>query len=262
MNLLAIDSAADILSVALSCGDEIFYAQAAEGMRQSELVMDLIDSLFKKASLEPCDLNGVLCMGGPGSFTGLRIGYSVAKGLALSLSIPFAAIPTLDCIAYQRTKNKEQRIENREQSTMNKEQRIENNEQRTEKCEPLSNSQLLLAVIQARKNAWFYAFFRGEERLTPDRDADSIQISGELNKFREQIILTGPGSALLYESFPEETKNRIIIMEENKGYAGEIINIAKKRNIPDNDDIAYLYSGPEYIRKTDAEINLEEKAGV
>jgi len=240
-NLLAIDSAAQTLSVALSRGDEVFYEEAAEGMRQSELVMDFIESLFKKASLKPSDLDGVLCMGGPGSFTGLRIGYSVAKGLALALSIPFAPVPTLDCIASQRTKN---------------------NEQSGHSQFPILNSQLLLAVIQARKSAWFDAFFRGEKRLTPDRDADSIQISGEINKFREQIILTGPGSALLYESFPEETKNRIIINKENKGYAGEIINIAKKRNIQDNDYVAYLYSGPEYIRKTDAELNLEEKAGV
>ena len=249
MNLLAIDSAGLLLSVALSRGDEIFYEEAAEGMRQSELVMDFIDSLLKKASLKPCDLNGILCMGGPGSFTGLRIGYSIAKGLALSLSIPFATVPTLDCIACQLTINSEQ-------STAN--------------CGIDAQSPLQLAVIQARKNAWFYAFYKGEERLTPDGDGDAFQIAEEIKKYKEQIILTGPGSALLFESLPEEKRAGIILKNGNRktsgaasfGYAQELLYIAKKINIPDNKSAACLFSGPEYIRKTDAELNFDMKAGV
>ena len=234
MNLLAIDCAGPVLSTALSRGDEIFYEAASEGMKQSELVMDFIDSLFKKGSLKPSDLNGVLCMGGPGSFTGLRIGYSAAKGLALALSIPFSPVPTLDCIASQRTMD----------------------------CGGDAFSSLQLAVIQARKNAWFYAFYRGEKRLTSDGDGDLLQISEEINSYNEEILLSGPGSALLYDSLSENKKNCLCLNNNMGGYAREIIYIAKKRNIPDNDSVSNLYSGPEYIRKTDAELNLYENAGV
>ena len=248
MNLLAIDSASKILSAAVSKGDEIFCTETDAEMRQSELVMGFIDNLTKQADLKPCDLNGVLCMGGPGSFTGLRIGYSIAKGLALSLSIPFAAVPTLDCIAYQKTINREQLTNNGE----------------------ITNPSLQLAVIQARKNAFFYAFFRGGERITADGDADFEQIAGEIKRYgsysgtacQEQILLSGPGSALLYESLPESLRKNIKLENETGGYAREIILLAKKRNMPDNENTAPLFSGPEYIRKTDAELNLNGKAGI
>ena len=234
MNLLAIDSAAQILSVAVSKGDEIFYMETDALMRQSELVMGFIDNLMKQAALKPCDLNGVLCMGGPGSFTGLRIGYSIAKGLALSLSIPFAPVPTLDCIVSKLKDN----------------------------CDASANPYLQLAVIQARKNAYFYAFFRGGERLTSDADAAPDQIAEEISQFDEQIIMTGPGSALLYDSIQFDLRKNIKLENKTGGYAKEIIFIAKKLNMPDNGSTVSLFSGPEYIRKTDAELNLSEKDGI
>jgi len=232
MNLLAIDSCSRILSVALSCGDneEIFYMEADAQMKQSELVMGFIDSLMSKAALKPGDLDGVFCMEGPGSFTGLRIGYSIAKGLALSLSIPFAPVPTLDCIAFT----------------------------------PLSTlpSPYSLAVIEARKNACFCAFFKNDARLTEDKDADFVQIAQEINCFNGKITITGPGSSALYESLPPELRENIFLNNQNRGYAKEIIHIAKKRKLLDNQNDKYLYSGPEYLRKTDAELNLINKAGM
>jgi len=175
---------------------------------------------MKKASLKPGDLNAVLCMGGPGSFTGLRLGYSIAKGLALSLSIPFAPVPTLECIAQRQEQN------------------------------------ITLPVIEARKNAYFYAFFSGKTRLTQDRDADVSQIAGEIKQYGEKITLTGTGAAMLYDSLPKELRENIILNYEKKGYAREIIYIAKDKRIMDNDNTVYLYSGPEYIRETDAEAAL------
>ena len=96
MNFLAIDSASSILSIAVSKGDEVFYKEvSSEDVRLSESAMVVINNIMKNADLKPCDLDGVLCMKGPGSFTGLRIGYSIAKGLALSLNVPFAVVPTI-----------------------------------------------------------------------------------------------------------------------------------------------------------------------
>ena len=225
MNLLAIDTASSILSVAVANGNEIFSAETEAVTRHSELVMELIDDLIKKTRIQPKDLNGILCMGGPGSFTGLRIGYSIAKGLALSLSIPFAPVPTLECIA--------------------------NNEQFAQG--------LTLAVIEARKNAGFYAFFKDGKRLTEDKDSNFSQIANEIELYKKehkQITLTGPGAKLLYESLNENTKNDLSLILEKDGYAKELIAIANSKNLFNNDCTSYLYSGPEYIRKTDAEIAL------
>jgi len=229
MNLLAIDSSTAVLSVAVARGEEILYTETEAGMKHSELVMDYIDSQMKKAGLKPKDLDGILCMGGPGSFTGLRIGFSIAKGLALSLCIPFAPVPTLDCMAL-----------------------------------PCYNSDLVLAAMEARKNAYYYTLYRKGQRLKPDEDAGIVQIVSEIERYREtdaqKITITGAGAASLFNSLSPELKENIIPVFENRGYAREIIAIARKEKILDNDCTAYLYSGPEYIRKTDAEINLSGNA--
>ena len=226
MNLLAIDSSGSILSIAVSRGGEIFCEDTQADMKHSEIVMDCIEKQMAMAELKPRDLEGVLCMGGPGSFTGLRIGYSIAKGLALSLSIPFAVVPTLDCIAYS------------------------------------GEHSILIPVIQARKDAFFYTIFRNKERLTPDADASTAQIIEEIKSYankNEKITITGAGAEILFNSMSQELKSAVNLNFENRGYAKELITIAKDKDLFNNDNSAFLYSGPEYIRKTDAEISLQAK---
>jgi len=228
VNLIAIDSCSSVLSIALSFGNETLYSETEEPMKHSELVIVMMDEAMKKASVEPSELHGVLCMGGPGSFTGLRIGYSIAKGLALSLSIPFFPVPTLECIAYSK-----------------------------------KDHPLVLAVLEARKNAYFYAFFKNNERISQDKDALGVQITEEIKSIIDTgtspILLTGPGASLLYNSMPEQTQNRISLDIQIKGYARELIAIALNNNILKNDCEKYLYSGPEYIRETDAQLALNSQ---
>jgi len=224
LNLLAIDTACSVLSIAVAAEDEIFCAETEAGLKHSEIVMNIIDSQMKKASLAPSKLDGVICMGGPGSFTGLRIGYSIAKGLALSLSVPFIAVPTLDCMAFA-----------------------------------YSSGEVVFPVIEARKNSWFFAIYHGEKIIKPASEAAAAQISDEIIKtaeIKEKITLTGSGAAPLYASLTQEAVKYIIYDNENRGYAKELIAIVKKQNLLNNDNSAILYSGPEYIRKTDAELNL------
>ena len=228
LNLLAIDSFSSVLSVAVCRADEIHYAQTDARTKHSELVMDMIDSLMKKASLGPNDLDGVLCMGGPGSFTGLRIGFSIAKGLALSLSVPFAPVPTLDCMAF-----------------------------------PCRQRALVLAAVEARKNTFFYAFYRGGERLKPqalvEEDARAEQIALEIQRYNEKVTLTGAGASSLYGLLPREAAQNVEPDLQSRGYARELIAIAKMSKTFENDNTAFLYSGPEYARKTDAELNLSAR---
>ncbi len=67
----------------------------------SKMLAPFVDSLLKTAGLSAQDLSGVVVSAGPGSFTGLRIGYSVAKGLAHALNVPIIEVPTLDIWVYQ-----------------------------------------------------------------------------------------------------------------------------------------------------------------
>src|SRR5215470_19138995 len=65
----------------------------------SERLMPTIDRVLADAGWKPGELDGLAVAVGPGSFTGLRIGLSAVKGLALALAIPIAAVPTLDAMA-------------------------------------------------------------------------------------------------------------------------------------------------------------------
>jgi len=239
-NYLAIDTFGKILSAAVSNDEEIHYTETASEMKQSELVMDMIDTLIKKAGITPSELDMVLCMEGPGSFTGLRIGYSIAKGLALSLSVPISAIPTLDCIAFQAAMNTENLL--------------------------FTDSSHVLAVIESRKNAFYYSFFRNLpsagfnlSRLIDDSEGDILHITGKISNYKEKITITGPGSSLLYNNLPLDIKENILINDSNSGYAKELIILAKNRKIIHNDNSNYLYSGPEYIRKTPAEEEIAQQ---
>jgi tRNA threonylcarbamoyladenosine biosynthesis protein TsaB len=68
-------------------------------LTHSERLMVAVDRLLGDAGWRPADLDGLAVAIGPGSFTGLRIGVSTAKGLALALGVPIAAVPTLDAMA-------------------------------------------------------------------------------------------------------------------------------------------------------------------
>jgi len=230
MNLLAIDSSASVFSAAVCSGEKIFSIEKEAVMKQTEFAMDIIGSVMKKASLLPRDLQGVLCTGGPGSFTGLRIGYSIAKSLALCLSIPFVPVPTLDCIAAA----------------------IFNHEE--------NKNIIIMPVIQARKNSFFFTFFRGNERFTGVIEDSPLEIYEEIkwiNKsLPKKIIITGSASDLLYSLLPEKSGIVSIFNPEGASFAKEALAIAKIKKLMDNDNTAYLYSGPEYFRLTDAEAEL------
>lgn len=63
-------------------------------------VLPTIAQMVKRAQAQPADIKAIAVAQGPGSFTGLRIGMSIAKGFCLALNVPIIAIPTLDIIAY------------------------------------------------------------------------------------------------------------------------------------------------------------------
>ncbi len=67
----------------------------------SEKIFDAIDTAIRLASIDKTEIKSIAVSGGPGSFTGLRIGMSAAKGVAQSLSIPIIVVPTFEAFAYQ-----------------------------------------------------------------------------------------------------------------------------------------------------------------
>jgi tRNA threonylcarbamoyladenosine biosynthesis protein TsaB len=93
---LAIDTATEVGSVAVGSHERIAGAQTMVGARQhAAQIIPLIHSVLAQAQLNLADIGQVVVGDGPGSFTGLRIAWAVAKGLVQERELPLFAIPSL-----------------------------------------------------------------------------------------------------------------------------------------------------------------------
>lgn len=97
--LLAIDTSSDRAGLALFDGEALHECAWPADRRQTTEVPPRIADLLGRAGLTPADLGGVAVAIGPGTFTGLRVGLSLAKGLAMAASLPIVGVPTLDATA-------------------------------------------------------------------------------------------------------------------------------------------------------------------
>lgn len=98
--LVAIDTATAYASLALHDGYQVRVEHTWESPRRHtvELLPRLVAAL-EQLGLGAKHLSGVAVTRGPGSFTGLRVGIAVAKGLALARGLPLIGVPTLDVVA-------------------------------------------------------------------------------------------------------------------------------------------------------------------
>lgn len=98
--LLAIETASAACSVALARGDEVIAEASLHRPRvHAEQLAPLIQDLLGRSALAPSDLDAVAVSMGPGSYTGLRIGVSTAKGLSLASGAALVGVPTLEALA-------------------------------------------------------------------------------------------------------------------------------------------------------------------
>jgi tRNA threonylcarbamoyladenosine biosynthesis protein TsaB len=97
--ILQIETATTVCSVALSeSGNVLAYKEIQQRNVHAEVITLFIDEVLKAAGKQYSELNAVAVSCGPGSYTGLRIGISVTKGLCYSLEIPFIAVETLEAM--------------------------------------------------------------------------------------------------------------------------------------------------------------------
>ena len=175
MKILAIESSALTASVAL-CEDTLPIAAMTlqTGHTHSDTLLPMIEQLLAHAgwSVEDIDLFAVPV--GPGSFTGIRIGVSLIKGLAFDSGKPCVGVSSLEGMAYNL----------------------------------VGFSGILCPVMDARRNQLYNALFRWDGdtlvRLTEDRLIPATELANELSAYGEQVILTGEGSAILQKASTED----------------------------------------------------------
>jgi len=95
MVILAFDTATDVATSALVADGEVL---GERGSRAATLLED-VDALLRQAGMQTRAIDALAVGIGPGSFTGVRIGLSTARGLALALGVPVAGVSTLDALA-------------------------------------------------------------------------------------------------------------------------------------------------------------------
>lgn len=99
MNLLAIETSSDACSVALDLDGTVSAEHVVKPREHTQILLPMIRSLLDASRLKPADLNAVVLGNGPGSFIGMRIGASVAQGIAFAAGIQIAPVSSLAAIA-------------------------------------------------------------------------------------------------------------------------------------------------------------------
>lgn len=98
--ILNIDTSTDVCSVALTCDGEVLeHREEYEGQNHAKVLSAFIKDMFDYATPRGIKLDAVAVTIGPGSYTGLRIGLSQAKGLCFGLDVPLIGISTLELLS-------------------------------------------------------------------------------------------------------------------------------------------------------------------
>ena len=219
MNVLAIDTLTSTLSVA-AYGPNGLVTQSftGNGTAHAERLLPLIDATVSAAGFTAADTETVLAPEGPGSFTGLRLGFAAAKALQLSSNSCFIPIPTLPCIASQ--------------------------------YEAWNGN--IAVVIDAKRERFYAQLFKNGTAVTEAFDKTAADLLPHFSE-NEEWLVTGYGTAAFRDTAAiSQSSIRFHFIEANTlSFAYSMIKYMQKHgNILKN---AADYAGPQYIRKSDAE---------
>lgn len=183
MNILAIDASGLTCSVAIAKDKEIIGEYTLNYTRtHSVTLLPLIDKLINETGFLENEFDYIATAGGPGSFTGLRIGSATAKGLAFSWGTPIISVPTVDALAYNMW----------------------------------GTDGLICPVMDARRHQTYTGIYRfkaienGCKTLVPVHEEYATEIDSlieELSKYDEKVTFLGDGVPVFKEEIDEKLKN-------------------------------------------------------
>ena len=169
MNILAVDTAGKTAGVALLQDDRLLYEVYLDaGMTHSETLMPMIDTCLKTCGMTCADIDLYGVNAGPGSFTGLRIGLAVVKGLALPRQIPCAGVSTMAALAYG-----------------------------------LAGEGTVIGAQDARRGQVYWGAFdlAAHDRLTPDTAAPVTTLENFVQTCKKPLFFVGDGATLCYNTY-------------------------------------------------------------
>jgi tRNA threonylcarbamoyladenosine biosynthesis protein TsaB len=101
MKLLALDTSSLACSVALQAGDEVAWRHEEQAREHTRILVPMIEAVLAEAGMTTADLDAIVLGNGPGSFIGMRIGTSVAQGLAHGAGLRIVPVSSLLAVAAQ-----------------------------------------------------------------------------------------------------------------------------------------------------------------
>lgn len=225
MLVLAIDTATKIGSVALYddkigvIGELNLYVK----INHSAIIMSMIDNLFKMTKLSIKDVDRVAVTVGPGSFTGIRIGVAVAKGLCYGTKKSIVGINELDLLV----------------------QNVE------------AGEGVVVPLIDARKERVYYSIYEkkeGYKRVAEYKDGELKNLLDELKD--EKIIFCGDGATAYKKIIEESLGKRAVIISKANSIPRSVL--AAQLATEMQEDNLYTLE-PFYVNKSQAEREKEER---
>lgn len=236
MNVLALDSSAVTASAAVT-RDGVILSDAFinAGLTHSETLAPLVQKALDEAGLGLFDMDVIAVTNGPGSFTGVRIGVALAKGLAQPMEIPCFGVSTLEAAAFRFR----------------------------------DSGKVILACMDARREQVYCALFRGcgdhLERLTPDEALSADEAVSRLLSYGGEALICGDGTPVAARSLSRLVDGKAAQVEIPAGdeiyqrASGAALAAEYALLYTDKTPVAAKFLNPTYLRLPQAERELRAK---
>lgn len=225
MNILAIDTSTTALNISLLREDSLFEIFCNFGLHHTEHLALETEKLLSRGETRVEELDLIGCTSGPGSFTGLRIGISFAKGYAFGASIPLVFVPTLDMLVYGK--------------------------------EFFPGS--VYPVIDARKQRIYTAGYEAGKRTTDFYDIPPEELTAHLPDHKK-TLLTGPFAPRVYEILKDmHNESALPLLDSAAGQSRGKALIDLTVEAYNRDGGIDESDGPFYMRQSEAELSAAIK---
>ena len=178
------------------------------GKNLSIYTVSIVDEMFNEANIKPSDINKIIVVNGPGSFTGIRIGVTVAKIMAWSLNIPITTITSLEAMA-----------------------------------KSIKTDKLIVPIINARREACYGAIFDGNNNLLPGEYMTIEKLKMMLIGLnREYVFISNDGFSFEVKKYDPDILNIVLFYQNKECINSHMVNPvylklteAEENRLKDND---------------------------
>ena len=230
MKILSIECSAGPASAAIIDEKKVVASSFVNvNLTHSQTLLPMIENMLKESSTDICDISGIAVSAGPGSFTGVRIGISAAKGIAAPANLPCVAVSALDTMA---------------------------------EIFCASNC-ILCAVMDARCGQFYNSIYKIHnqtiEKLCPDRAIMHNELIDEIKTYTNENILVCGDGAELFMSFAKDIPNITIAPDAIRFQNAIGTALCAYDKFVSNNTVTHKELLPIYLRLPQSERELKAK---